>query len=102
MGPDVTARIRTEASTRIAAATAPMSRRRFLSASAASVAETAEAAAERGEDGREAASEALDEMHFDRFETEQELLNALHPIFERYRERSAGGILAQLRSMLPF
>jgi hypothetical protein len=49
-----------------------------------------------------ALSEALSETHIERFETEQELLNALHPVFERYRERSAGGILAQLRSMLPF
>lgn len=49
-----------------------------------------------------ALSEALEETHVSRFETEQELLNALHPVFERYRERSAGGILAQLRSLLPF
>jgi hypothetical protein len=47
-------------------------------------------------------SEALEETHVERFETEQELLNALHPVFERYRERSAGGILAQLRGLLPF
>lgn len=49
-----------------------------------------------------ALSEALEETHVSRFETEQELLNALHPVFERYRERSAGGILAQLRGLLPF
>ena len=49
-----------------------------------------------------ALSEALSETHIERFETEQELLNALHPIFERYRERSAGGILSQLRALLPF
>ena len=49
-----------------------------------------------------ALSEALSETHIERFETEQELLNALHPVFERYRDRSAGGILAQLRSLLPF
>jgi len=49
-----------------------------------------------------ALSEALEETHVERFETEQELLNALHPVFERYRERSAGGVLAQLRSLLPF
>jgi hypothetical protein len=49
-----------------------------------------------------ALSEALEETHIDRFETEQELLNALHPVFERYRERSAGGLLAQLRSLFPF
>jgi len=49
-----------------------------------------------------ALSEALEETHIERFETEQELLNALHPVFERYRERSAGGILAQIRGLLPF
>ena len=49
-----------------------------------------------------ALSEALSETHIERFETEQELLNALHPVFEQYRERSAGGILAQLRGLLPF
>ena len=49
-----------------------------------------------------ALSEALEETHIERFETEQELLNALHPVFERYRERSAGGILGRLRSFLPF
>ena len=49
-----------------------------------------------------ALSDALSETHISRFETEQELLNALHPVFERYRERSAGGVLAQLRSFLPF
>lgn len=47
-------------------------------------------------------SDALAETHFDRFETEQELLNALHPVFESYRERGGNGLLGQLRSMLPF
>lgn len=47
-------------------------------------------------------SEALDQTHLSRFETEQELLNALHPVFESYRQNAAGGIVAQLRSMLPF
>jgi hypothetical protein len=49
-----------------------------------------------------ALSEAIEETHITRFETERELLNALHPVFERYRERSAGGLLSQLRSLLPF
>lgn len=47
-------------------------------------------------------SEALDEMHFDRFETEQELLNALHPVFESYRERGPSGVVGRLRALLPF
>jgi hypothetical protein len=47
-------------------------------------------------------SEALSETHITRFEHEQELLNALHPIFEERRERSGSGVLAQLRALLPF
>ena len=47
-------------------------------------------------------SEALEEMHFERFETEQELLNALHPVFESYRERGPSGVVGRLRSLLPF
>lgn len=47
-------------------------------------------------------STALDEAPTDRFESEQELLNALHPVFETYRENTGSGLIAQLRSMLPF
>lgn len=36
----------------------------------------------------------------DRFETEQELMNALHPVFEA-RRRSAAGLLERLLSVLP-
>jgi hypothetical protein len=47
-------------------------------------------------------SEAVDRTHFGSFETEQELLNALHPVFESYRERAGSGVIAQLRALLPF
>ena len=47
-------------------------------------------------------SAALAETDHKRFETEQELLNALHPVFERHRERTANSIVAQLRGLLPF
>ena len=47
-------------------------------------------------------SAALAETDRERFETEQELLNALHPVFERHRERAANSIVAQLRGLLPF
>lgn len=47
-------------------------------------------------------SETLEKTQFDRFENEQELLNALHPVFEGYRERGGSGFVAQLRSLLPF
>jgi hypothetical protein len=47
-------------------------------------------------------SEALAATGRDRFETEQELLNALHPVFERRRERSSTSLVARLRGLLPF
>ena len=47
-------------------------------------------------------SAALAETDRERFETEQELLNALHPVFERHRERAANSIVARLRGLLPF
>jgi len=47
-------------------------------------------------------SEALAAASRDRFETEQELLNALHPVFERQRERSSSSLVARLRGLLPF
>jgi len=47
-------------------------------------------------------SDALEETHVSRFETRQELLNALHPVFEAKRERANNSIVGQLRSLLPF
>lgn len=47
-------------------------------------------------------SEALAATDRDRFETEQELLNALHPVFERRRERASTSLVARLRGLLPF
>jgi len=47
-------------------------------------------------------SQALAELEADAFEDRQELLNALHPVFETYREEYSGGVFAQIRSMLPF
>lgn len=46
-------------------------------------------------------STALDRATTDRYESEQELLNALHPVFETYRENAGAGLVARLRSMLP-
>ena len=48
-----------------------------------------------------ALSKALAAVETTRFDTERELLDALHPVFEEYRA-SAGGIFAQLRDLLPF
>ena len=46
--------------------------------------------------------DVLEEIGDETFETEQELLNAAHPIFERKRAQNPTGFLGQLRSMLPF
>ena len=44
---------------------------------------------------------ALDRVPGDRFETETELLNALHPVFEERRERGAGSFVSRLRDLFP-
>jgi ribosome recycling factor len=47
-------------------------------------------------------SNALAELPHTTFETRQELMNALHPVFEAQRERANNSIVGQLRSLLPF
>ncbi|MFB6173412.1 MAG: hypothetical protein ABEI39_02100 [Halobacteriales archaeon] len=47
-------------------------------------------------------SRVLGEVSQRRFDSQQELLNALHPVFESYRDRTSTGILASIRAMLPF
>lgn len=49
-----------------------------------------------------ALSRALERVEADEFETKNELLRALHPVFERERKQRSTGLLARLRSMLPF
>lgn len=46
--------------------------------------------------------DVLQEIDRDSFESEGELLNAAHPVFERMRAQNPSGLLGQLRSMLPF
>lgn len=46
--------------------------------------------------------EVLEELPHQTFDSRQELLNALHPAFEEYRKRHSGGIVSQMRSLLPF
>ena len=48
-----------------------------------------------------ALSEALSAVRASEFDTKRELLDALHPVLEEYRE-SGGGIFSQLRALLPF
>lgn len=47
-------------------------------------------------------ADALDQVDAGTFDSQRELLNALHPVFERRRERGGSGILAQLRGLVPF
>lgn len=46
--------------------------------------------------------EVLEEVDRTDFDTETELLNAAHPVFERLRAQNPSGLLGQLRAMLPF
>lgn len=46
--------------------------------------------------------EALESVPKNRFDSESELLDVLHPVFEEYRLSSGGGFLRQLRALLPF
>ncbi|GGL58235.1 DUF5789 family protein [Halocalculus aciditolerans] len=46
--------------------------------------------------------EILDQTRQSTFDSRRDLLNALHPRFEEYRRSRSGGILGQLRSLLPF
>lgn len=46
--------------------------------------------------------ETLAEVPNERFENEQELLDVLHPVFERKRQETSRGLLTQLRALLPF
>lgn len=46
--------------------------------------------------------EALSEADRDRFDSQQDLLNALHPVFERKRQAASTSLLAQLRALVPF
>lgn len=46
--------------------------------------------------------EALDETPSQQFDSRQELLDDLHPVFERERRATSNSLLAQLRSLVPF
>lgn len=47
-------------------------------------------------------AKALDELPDDRFDTETELLNQLHPVFEEHRTTTSTSVVGRLRGMLPF
>jgi len=46
--------------------------------------------------------EALQEVDGREFESHPELLDALHPVFERKRQAASNSLLAQLRALVPF
>ena len=46
--------------------------------------------------------EALDSVPRSTFDSETELLDMLHPVFEEYRASASGGFIQQLRDLLPF
>ena len=46
--------------------------------------------------------EALEQVEGASFDSKRDVLNALHPVFERKRERAGSGILSQLRALVPF
>lgn len=46
--------------------------------------------------------DAVAKCDHEEFESKQELLNAMHPVFEAERERRGGSIVGRLRSLIPF
>ncbi|WP_299333951.1 hypothetical protein [Haloplanus sp.] len=55
-----------------------------------------------GSGGAVALSEAMDSLPKQTFDTESELLDLLHPVFEEYRVSTGGSLIGRLRSILPF
>lgn len=47
-------------------------------------------------------STALEETDRDSFDSRQELLNELHPVFESYRAGRGGSVVGRIRGLLPF
>ncbi len=47
-------------------------------------------------------AEALAEADGESFDSEDELLNALHPVFERKRQAASTSLVKQLRGLVPF
>lgn len=49
-----------------------------------------------------ALSEAMESLPKQTFDSESELLDLLHPVFEEYRVSTSGSLIGRLRSILPF
>lgn len=46
-------------------------------------------------------AEALDRLQADRFESESDLLDRLHPVYEERRVAGAGSVIGRIRQLLP-
>jgi hypothetical protein len=46
--------------------------------------------------------EALREADREQFDSQQDLLNGLHPVFERKRQAASTSLVARLRALVPF
>ena len=49
-----------------------------------------------------AVAEALAKTGYERFDSRQELMNALYDVFEEYRASTSTSVIAHVRSLLPF
>jgi len=47
-------------------------------------------------------SDALSAANQERFDSERDLLNALHPVFEEKRQAASASIVSRLRALVPF
>jgi len=47
-------------------------------------------------------SDALSTTDREEFESEQDLLNAMHPVFENKRQAASTSLMARLRALVPF
>lgn len=47
-------------------------------------------------------SEAMEEVSKTEFESERDLLDSLHPVFEERRARTSTGVIGSIRALLPF
>ncbi len=51
---------------------------------------------------RVALSRIIEHVPSEEFESEQAIMNELHPVFETYREEASSGLMASVRALLPF
>lgn len=47
-------------------------------------------------------SKVLTEVDAEQFDSQQDVLNTPHPVFETYRDSAGTGVLASVRSLIPF